>query len=111
MCFGAVLLLGRGRWNDMKRLCQGAGVTALFLTAARAAFCEEATPPVAALHRAVIVRDAAEAARLIEAGAPVNDPGPGGWLALHLAARRGWTDGIDLLFGHGADPNGSVGGW
>jgi ankyrin repeat protein len=58
------------------------------------------------LMKAVMEDDTEEVKRLIEKGADANGrETPGGWSALHYAARIGNVEVVELLLSRGADPN------
>jgi len=57
------------------------------------------------LTAAAVRGDAAEVARLLDAGAAINEQNSRGFSALKWAARAGRVDMIPLLVARGADPN------
>lgn len=62
----------------------------------------EATAAWPPLHRAARLDQLDEVARLLTAGAHVNQSLPDGRTALHIAARHGSLAGVELLIRHGA---------
>jgi len=57
------------------------------------------------LAHAVATGDSATTAALVARGVPIDERGPGGETLLHLAARRGHEEVMEVLLSHGADPN------
>jgi ankyrin repeat protein len=65
--------------------------------------CSEPQPPTINLYRAVHLGDIDQIERNLHFDAKVNQPGPDGLTALHVAARKGGLVAVKLLLEHGAD--------
>jgi uncharacterized protein len=66
---------------------------------------KQSIPPRSTLWAAAVANDAAELARLLDAGYPINERDHRGYAPLMLAAYAGNVEAVELLLAHGADPN------
>ncbi|MEN8166479.1 MAG: ankyrin repeat domain-containing protein [Pseudomonadota bacterium] len=65
--------------------------------------CSEPKPPTINLYRAVHIGDIDQIERNLFWDAKVNQPGPDGLTALHVAAKKGDLVVVKMLLKHGAD--------
>jgi hypothetical protein len=68
-----------------------------------AAGCSDPQPPTINLYRAVHIGDIDQIERNLFWGAEVNQPGPDGLTALHVATRKGGLVVVEMLLESGAD--------
>jgi ankyrin repeat protein len=66
--------------------------------------CTKPEPPTINLYRAVHISDIDQIERNLRWGADVNQPGPDGLTALHVAAGKGSLVIVKMLLQEGADP-------
>ena len=73
------------------------------LIALLASGCSKPQPPTINLYRAVHIGDIDQIERNLYWGAKVNQPGPDGLTALHVATRKGGLVVVKMLLENGAD--------